>query len=349
MGQIPAKIRQLAATHQLGAPQHVHATQESLLYRFTGLVCLLIGALIIIAYLLLFEHAFIWEPQWQAGIILLVGVAWIGTGGWILLGPFLSPSLRVFVCPAGLIYARQKAAVIPWHKVEAMWKDVHFHASGKAIRTYTVLRADQEKFVFTNTLHEIDKLGTMIEQKVTGQLLPIAVSSYRTVGLVDFDKLVVTLQGISIKERSNGLSWSVIGSISIDEVVIHIYKEHEEKDWGTLRVADIPNVGVFKALVKYILYERQYGQLARCIALYNAGLPVVFGKLSVNMQGIAVNDGKQLLLPWSEITSISVGRSELMIRREDQEWYALPLWMVSDISLLREFFYFIKEHWSILG
>lgn len=252
--QIPPEIQQLAATYQLGAPQYVHTVpQESFPYRLIGLVCLCIGTLIIFAYLFLFASVYNLWPQWQAVIIPLIGIAWVCTGGWITLGPLFSPPLRVFMCPAGLIYVGHKAEIIPWNQVEAVWKKVRFDTTGQAVCAYIVQRRDKETFVFKNDLHEINKLGAEIEQQVTDYLLPKAVSAYAAGTSIDFDTLVLNSRGIKIKDGFGSLLWEDIEHININEAAIRIYKKNEDESWATLSVGDIPNVDVFKGLVDYIM------------------------------------------------------------------------------------------------
>jgi hypothetical protein len=73
------------------------------------------------------------------------------------------------------------------------------------------------------------------------------------------------------------------------------------------------------------------------LVAYKAGLPVSFGKLCISQQGVDIGDGKGIL-PWSEIASIGVGESEVIIRQggESYKWHVLPIWMVSDAPVLKE-------------
>jgi hypothetical protein len=274
-------------------------------------------------------------------LIPLVGVTWLILAAWIFLTPYIYPRLHIFVYRDGLIYARGKAEVLRWNQMERVWKDLDVGRKGPYTRSYTVRRSDNMLFVFTSELKNVEALGRLIEIEITRRLLPRALASYQAGGPVVFDEIVISPRGIGIKPGRKLLLWDEFERLSIDEKKVALYEKGMDAAWAVLKVASIPNVEVLKELIIHIQRELLLGQLPQIVD-YNAGKIVTFGALQVSMQGIAIDNGK-LLLPWNEIASIGVGECEVMFRRKDElsEWYALPLWKVTDIVDLKELISYI--------
>jgi hypothetical protein len=203
-------------------------------------------------------------------------------------------------------------------------------------RLYTLRRSDDTLFLFTSELQDVEKLGQLVEEEVTRRLLPRAIAVYRAGAPVVFDEVVVSVRGIGIKEGRRLLYWDDLAKIDVDETTCTFYKVGEQGKWATIMVASIPNVKVLVGLIEYARRERERYRSPHFVA-YHAGLTVLFGQLSVSMQGVDIGDGTGIL-PWSEIAGIGIGEREVIIRKKSRnmEWYALPIWQVKDVAELKE-------------
>lgn len=335
--QEPPYVLRAATAHQLGPLQTIHEPgREAYLYRFVGLFSVIVGCLIILFFFISYNSLFSSWPLWQAALIPLVGVTWLALAAWIFLTPYIHPRLRIFVYRDGLIYARGKAEVLRWNQMERIWKDLDVGRKGSSVRAYTVRRSDDTLFVFTGELKNVEALGRLIEIEITRRLLPRALASYQAGGPVVFDEIVVSSRGIGVKPGRKLLPWDEFERLSVDKKKIALYKKKADAAWAVINVASVPNVEILQELVAHIQHAMSRKQLP-LIVDYDAGRVVTFGVLQVSRQGVSIDNG-HWLLPWNEIGSIGVGESEVILRRVDRvsEWYALPLWKVTEIDKLKE-------------
>lgn len=333
--QIPLEIQGIAAAYQLGSPQKSYQPQkQATLYRFIGFCGLTFGCLIVIFFFMTYSALLDSLAVWQTLLIPVVGVTWLLLGFWILLSS--ASRVSIFVCPAGLIYVRRKAEIIRWDQIERLWKDIRVSKQTVVERLYTLRRSDDTLFLFTSELQDMETLGRLVEEEVTRRLLPRAIAAYRAGGPVVFDEVVVSVRGIGIKQGRRLLYWDDLAKVDIDETTCTFYKVGEREKWATVMIASIPNVRVLVGLIEHAKSERERYRSPHFVA-YHAGLTVLFGQLSISMQGVDMGDGRGIL-PWSEIAGIGIGEREVMIRKKGQnmEWYALPIWQVKDVPALKE-------------
>ncbi|HZR40167.1 MAG TPA: DUF6585 family protein [Ktedonobacteraceae bacterium] len=286
--QVPLEIEQYALAHQLGMPRIVYnSREESFLSLFLGPFTLLTGSSSIALYYALYDTIFSWWPAWQGTLIPLVGVMWLGVGVWIICSPFFQAKLRVFLCPSGLIYAKQtfkqRMEAILWNEIEQIWKDISIDKQDRRIvHAYSLIRNDGSSFVFTPDLLQLERLGAFLEREVTRRLLPGAIIAYDAGKTVDFETLTVSSAGITLRrERKQDrlLPWSSITHIAIGEATVNIY--HQDNTRGKTKLKTLPtsrlaNVCILKGLVEYIRREQERNQLPQVIA-YKAGFEVFFG------------------------------------------------------------------------
>ncbi len=342
----PRNIRGISPlVEQLGTPRAIYEpAKPPFLARILGPFCILLGALILCSFLFTYKELLNWWPLWEAAIVPIIGITWVMAGLWFTLTPLIHSRARVVICPKGLIYITRRAEAIPWNKIEELWKDVRTDSKLGIIRSYRVLRADGTTFALKNDLPSVEKLGRLLEREVTRHLLPGTITAYNNGTRIVFDEIAVSTQGIAVKQKRASLLWSDVEYITIDETSVSIYKKGEYWDWSTVPVARIPNVAVLKGLVDFVMGQRDSSPLFHMIAAYNAGFSVIFGNISISKQGVDMNNGKSTL-SWSEIAGIGVGEREVIIRRRSriEEWYALPIWMIPDASLLKDLVDYIMQ------
>jgi len=343
---IPPEIQQCAVTQQLGMPQIVSTpSKESSPNFLPGLLGVIIGCLIIGAFVIWYNNIFSWWPLWQEAFMLLIGASWLCVGGWILLTSVTYPRLRVFVCPAGLIYVKNKPEIIRWSQIEGLWKDQRTDSKAPSQCSYTIKRTDGAIFVLTNNLSMIESWGHRLEAEVTRRLLSRAIATYRAGTPLYFGDITIKPQGIGIKRQL--LPWNEVKEIRVEEAQVSIYRQGEIAEWASLNLSDVPNVGALCGVVDSIKHDIALSQSPQMQA-FEAGLPLSFGLLSISKQGIILNENEDAIA-WSEIANIGVGEHEVMIRRKGKiwEWHALPIDMVSHVPLLKELIdYLMRERVS---
>ena len=322
---------------RLGKPSEVFLpTKIPLLALALGPFCVLVGLLIIGAFLLFSQILYTWWFWWQADFIPFVGCLWIVAGLWFMLTPLLQRRVRVAVCPRGLIYIQQRAEAIPWETISSFWKDIHKDVNGNTTYAYRVQRKDST-FVFTQEIRSVEGLGRLIEREVAQRLLPQAIATFDKGIFVVFDEIAIDKRGIRVMHKDAPLFWDDVEHVGINQEVVSIYKKGEYWDWVTLPVARIANVAVLKGLIAYARKEHDTGPLQRMIAAYNAGFPLSFGSITLSRNGV---EFAKHTLAWSEIGGIGIGEREVMIKRPssvwgEDEWEIFPMHTITDAALLK--------------
>ncbi len=336
-------LQRIAAQYQLGSSQATYeARKEPWLHRLPGIIALLVGAAVLAYFFHAYESLFVFWPSWQMALVPLIGAGWIIVGLWILLAPWLSPEVRIFVYTEGLIYTTRKFEIIRWGQMERFWKDIHIDRKQHKISSYVIRRNDRAFFVLKPNLVNGEKLGMLLEGEITHRLLPRAIAAFDAGDTIVFDNIAVSARSLRIKQGSKKLLWNEFERIHIDEQIIEVYKKGQAGVWASLHVAAVPNVEILRGLVRYAQQALEYRRVP-AIAAYRAGLSVTFGPLTISQPGIVINNGT---LPWTEIAGIGVGESEVMIKRKGDpaNWHVFPLWRIPDSSSLKELINYIMRN-----
>jgi Family of unknown function (DUF6585) len=336
---LPLEIVGVATMHKLGTPERLFGpTKEPVLGRLMGICSIIIGCLIIIAFFLTYDRLFSWWPAWQIGLILLIALAWLMLGAWILLAPMNDHRLRVFLCREGLIYVRKKPEAIRWNQMERIWKNVMGDADTDDAPVYIVRRSDDILFTFDGELELVEELGLRLEVEITHRLLPRAIAAFDAKGPVVFDEIVVSQRGIGVKEGRKWLSWQEFAGISMGETSITIY-EKSSGAWATVTLASVPNVAVLQRLIEHVVREQALSQLPQIVD-FNAGRVVHFGAISMSKDNFVIDGDKsgKITFAWNDVASIGITQSEVIVRRRGalREWYTLPVWQVKDAAILKD-------------
>ena len=340
---IPYNVQRSATRHRLGSPQSVYAARkESWLHLLPGIVALLIGAAVLAYFLHAYASFFIFWPFWQMALVPIIGAGWSAVGLWILLSPWFSPKMRIFVYTEGLVYATRTCEVIRWGQMERLWKDIRFDRKKRKISSYIMRRNDQAFFVFKPNLLDGEKLGMLLEEEITRRLLPRAIVAFDAGDPILFDTIAISPGSIRVKQGRKKLAWNELERLHLDDQALEIYKKGQAAPWASLKVLDIPNVEIMRGLVRYAQQELEYRQVPS-IAAYRAGLSVAFGPLKISPRGVVINNST---LTWNEIAGIGVGESEVMIKRKGNpaSWNVFPLWRIPDVSSLKELINYITRN-----
>lgn len=351
--QIPDEIERCALAHQLGMPRILYNThEESRLMLFLGPFTLLAGSALIATYYILYDSIFSWWPTWQATLIPLIGILWLGVGLWVICSPFIQPQPRVFICPKGLIYterdgpdyieraSRRNRIVMRWDEIEQIFRHISIDKRQKRrAQTYTVQRRDGVVFIFTPELQHLERLGAFLEREAARHLLPKAIASYDAEMSIDFASFTLSPSGVLIKrgrKRGKLFPWSKIVEMVVGDTSVRLYYQGRKKTkTHRFASANVANISVLKGLITYIKREQERNQLPQVIS-YKAGLDVSFGRLRVGKAGISIDNDEEVL-SWHDVAGIGVGESEIIVRKKSQqdEWLALPIWEIVDAPALR--------------
>lgn len=340
--QIPQKIQACAHAYQLGIPRIVYDPQSSSrLSLFLSPLAFVVSALIVAAYVTFYDQIFSWWPTWQSWMVLGIGLAWFLIGLWMLVPALLTPPLRVFLCPKGLIYQRYRCDVIRWEDIVQLDKTLKVDQGSTLLASYRLLRSDGTAFVLDNDLPHLDRLGGFMEREVSRHLLPVALAKYEAEASLVFGPLEVSPLGLSIRQGQYVLPWPEYERLSLDETSLSLYRQGDNQPWATLSLSGLPNVWVLKGVIEHatkrvrvpLVEPAPVFEQSPHLALYAAGETLSFGSLSLNRTGVFLNDGARFL-PWDEIASFGIGEREIIIKCG--ELYTLPLWTISDPSLLAQ-------------
>ena len=255
--QIPLHYQQVAFVYRLGKAQVMYASRNNLsLSRVFGFFALLMGCIIIVLFLFTYTLFLSWWPLWQASLIPLIGLAWLGVGAWITLTSARSRKLCVVVCSEGLICIRGKMHIMRWEQIMALWKDITTSSKGRVSHSYTLQLTDGTTWTFNSDLVNVEELGAIIEDEVANHMLPYLLSAYRTGIPIHFGAITLSVHGISVQAGGQRvLPWSYVQRLHLDDASLSIYKVGGPWDWATLPISEIPNVGVLKRLADEVVKD----------------------------------------------------------------------------------------------
>src|ERR1019366_1835828 len=152
---------------------------------------------------------------------------------WILLAPWLSPEVRIFVYSEGMIYATRKFEVISWSQMERFWKDIYFDRKQRKVCSYIIRRNDQAFFELKPNLLNGEKLGALLEGEITHRLLPRAIAAFDAGDTIVFDNIAISIRALHVKLGNKKIVWSEFERIQIDEQTLEIYKKSQNVAWAS--------------------------------------------------------------------------------------------------------------------
>jgi hypothetical protein len=164
---------------------------------------------------------------------------------------------RVLTFSDGLMQIKSGAQmIIRWDDITSVWQSItvvkrYGVITVSTTHLYTVQRANGEVLYLNDQLKNVEALGTTIQNEVTRRLLPRAVDTYNSGGVVTFGKLTVSKEGLSNGKET--IPWSQVQKVSIKSGTITVRKEGKLFNWSNVTVAETPNVFVFLSLVDQIV------------------------------------------------------------------------------------------------
>jgi hypothetical protein len=347
---LPWNIEQVAAAHTLGVPHTIYRTKNQRKIAFIGLLWLLyIVILISVIFLFLISGAdktwLIWSA-WLFFLLLLFG------GIAVFLNNLLAPNIEVFVFTNGMIHHKKDLPeAILWEQIESYWKIVSISRDAEKVDTYhyRVRRSDGAKFEFPNTIVDMQKLGDLLRVEADAHLLPPTLAAYQSGVTIPFGRITANQQELRVNGGRKMLPWSELESIRLEDDIIYLYKKGRERAWHQQNIAKIANPGVLQGLVKQIIQDLAQQQLPQVIATYQTGAPIVFGRISLSQQGIALDGGRKLLA-WNDVKQVKVDTQERRVSISTYSkllnWQTLASWMTPNVLVFKELVnYALQEHW----
>ena len=162
---------------------------------------------------------------------------------------------QIYVGTDGLLRIKgDQAEAIHWDQVAGVQQMFVQSRSNYFLRAYLLLRRDGSVLAIERSYQDFKELGKAIEEEVTRRLLPEALATYNTGGLVSFGAIQVSLQGISV-QKQNGpktLAWNEFNGYKVYDGRVKIKKRDARLVWETLLIPQVPNLCVLLALTQYI-------------------------------------------------------------------------------------------------
>ncbi len=330
------EFQQLGSLHQLGELESCFDQQDMrVVFTIVGLICAPIGFFLILSP---------WSSDIGGLLVHAWGVIWTLA---CLLPAIVSLTRRrvhIAVYTSGLIALKgEQRFIARWDQVEKFWKDIHIGRSADSgdSHEYKIQLTDGTFYRFTDNLNPVvSNLGRHIEQEVTRLLLPQAIATCTGGTEMSWDGLRVSpsLLIVDMDDTPTSLPLVDLELVTLDEEHLTIFRKSERRAWHKQRVETIANVAVFKGLVDYLVLQHIRNQLPLVIATHDAGTPMSFGRVTLTLYGIEVDQGKKRL-SWNEVSTIEVTDDQVSIRsRRDVlwSWQRLARWMVPNAALLKE-------------
>ncbi len=215
----------------------------------------LIGTIVIVGNI--FAHGEIFSASEDLPF-LLFGLFWSGLLLWALIWVYLYSRLRVHVYDLGLIYWQGRSPQpVYWQDVLEVRHKVRTYRGGGALlwlrwtsHVYTLSCASSKphklRWIFMT-----QELGRSIEEGTSRYLFPTALNIYQMHYAVIFGPLIVTPQGLYY--GPDLLPWNNVASIRIgSRLVIRQQGKRKWFRWASVKLAEVPNIEVFRTLVPHI-------------------------------------------------------------------------------------------------
>lgn len=182
---------------------------------------------------------------------------------WAIVSTYKQRNLRVLIYEQGLIHlGREAQQVIRWEQIAYVWhkitastttstsSDGATSTSTSYTHEYIVQCFDGSMLTLDSTFSRLQEIGKQIEIASAGFLLPGAQQAFNTGQPLVFGTLAVNQTGITCQNKY--LPWNELKRLTIDERTgdIAIKKHGKWFGWGAARLSDVPNIEVFKALVR---------------------------------------------------------------------------------------------------
>jgi hypothetical protein len=110
---------------------------------------------------------------------------------------------------------------------------------------------DGRKFVFKDTLADVEDLGRTIQEEVTRRALPRVLEAYNTGQTIPFGKLSISHAGITKGQET--LPWDHVERVWLSQGELIVEKVGQRLRWSSFRVLEIPNLFVLLAIVNQIV------------------------------------------------------------------------------------------------
>ncbi|GHO85534.1 DUF6585 family protein [Dictyobacter formicarum] len=189
-----------------------------------------------------------------SSIFLLIALVFSGMAIFYGLQPVLFRSWRVGICAYGLLYVRgSKVDAFRWDRITAFFIQVvntYYYGVRTGTRhKYRVQYNDGRKAVFTDMFADAEEIGNAIDYELTRVQLPMAIAAFDAGQALTFGTLQVSRQGLA-KSPQHWLPWQELKDVQVNRGIISIRKSGQMLNWSTVRVARMPNMHIFLALVE---------------------------------------------------------------------------------------------------
>lgn len=196
-----------------------------------------------------------------SSIFFLITLVLLGLAIFYGLQPVLFRSWRVCICAYGLLYVRgSKIDAFRWDQITAFFIQVvntyYYGIRTGTRRKYKVQYNDGRKAVFTDMFADAEEIGNAIDYELTRVQLPMAIAAFDAGQALTFDKLQISRQGLA-KSPQQWLSWQELKDVQIARGIISIRKSGQMLNWSTIRVARMPNMHIFLALVEHARQQQR--------------------------------------------------------------------------------------------
>jgi len=226
-GMLPLPVQQVSAAQQLGAFMKAYKT---------NLVRTIIGALVFLLTAALLCAGGIFPPDLTVttrGVLLVFGLISLGLALSLASSVIREANLQVYLFQQGMVIDTGKQVqVFPWHQAAIVWQSItRNYRNGRYVGTtylYTLRRVDGYQVKLNNLTKDIAELGPAIAQ--------------------------------GIGNGREFLPWSQVQAVEMKQGRVAVKKTGTSQDWGTDKVAKMPNFLVFTVLADEMLRQAGAGR-----------------------------------------------------------------------------------------
>jgi hypothetical protein len=248
-----AQPSQLIAAYQLGSVVREFKS-SSVSKRLLGIGILMLGVVLILVCILFLVAV---KFDLRLIVLLLFGISLILYSKSVIGAAARNRGAQVFLCTNGVMRLQGgQAETIHWNQIAAVRK-TFTELSARGQKSYFLKQCILQSpngtaLMLDNAFGGFKELVGAIEQQVTQYLLPGAIAAYTSGRPVDFEKVSVSYQGLSVHNGQKTLPWNELKTVKVRNGLIEIKKTGSLLDWEIIHTEGMPNTCVLAALIGHI-------------------------------------------------------------------------------------------------
>ncbi|MGI0486982.1 DUF6585 family protein [Pantanalinema rosaneae CENA516] len=169
--------------------------------------------------------------------------------------------INLYLFQHGLIYCSfGKRRIIPYDEITVIWQgqvpSEQHEENPTSEERYVIETADGDRLILGQMFANLQQIGDYLQQEFVHRQLPQVLNAYRWGRSIHFGLFSISRTGLTT--TSGILAWTDLKAVTLQNGMFSFMgNTGRSLEWLNVSIANIPNVGLFLALVQHILQSRE--------------------------------------------------------------------------------------------